>query len=192
MMLVMAHGPDQIAPGELELVREFVNTRDVELASDRLGTGTEAREWMEEHGLAVGGRRLAAGDLERLTAVREALRALLLANNSGEPPAAEALEALNRESAEAAVGLRFDAGGSALVGRGESVDSAIAQLLSRVHDAMRDGTWGRLKVCPADDCLWAFYDNSRNRSGRWCRMEECGNRAKARAYRERRRSAADR
>jgi hypothetical protein len=118
MMPVMPHGPDQIAPGELELVREFVNTRDVELASDRLGTGTEAREWMEEHGLAVGGRLLAAGDLERLTAVREALRALLLANNFGERPAAEALEALNRESAEAAVGLRFDAGGSALLGRG--------------------------------------------------------------------------
>jgi predicted RNA-binding Zn ribbon-like protein len=192
MMPVMPHGPDQIAPGELELVREFVNTRDVELANDRLGTGTEAREWMEEHGLALGGRRLAAGDLERLTAVREALRALLLANNSGERPPAEALEALNRESAQAAVCLRFDAGGSALVGRGESVDSAIAQLLSRVHDAMRDGTWGRLKVCPAGDCLWAFYDNSRNRSGRWCRMEECGNRAKARAYRERRRPAADR
>ena len=66
MMPVMSHGPVQIAPGELELVREFVNTRDVELASDRLDTGTEAREWMEEHGLAVGSRRLAAGDLERL------------------------------------------------------------------------------------------------------------------------------
>jgi predicted RNA-binding Zn ribbon-like protein len=51
---------------------------------------------------------------------------------------------------------------------------------------MADGSWERLKVCPADDCLWAFYDRSRNRSRRWCDMEVCGNRAKVRGYRERR------
>ena len=42
-----------------------------------------------------------------------------------------------------------------------------------------------VKACPADDCRWAFYDRSRNRSGTWCDMSDCGNRAKARAYRKR-------
>jgi predicted RNA-binding Zn ribbon-like protein len=41
---------------------------------------------------------------------------------------------------------------------------------------------GRVKICPADDCRWAFYDASRNRSRQWCSVEVCGNRAKARAH----------
>ena len=68
------------------------------------------------------------------------------------------------------------------------VDAAIARLLAIVHDSMSDRTWQRLKACPAEDCLWAFYDHSRNRSGTWCEMGECGNRAKARRYRERHRA----
>ena len=36
--------------------------------------------------------------------------------------------------------------------------------------------------------MWAFYDRSKNRSGRWCSMDSCGNVEKARAFRERNRS----
>ena len=54
---------------------------------------------------------------------------------------------------------------------------------------MGDRSWPRLKACPAEDCHWAFYDHSRNRSGTWCEMGECGNRAKARRFRERHREA---
>ena len=37
-----------------------------------------------------------------------------------------------------------------------------------------DGRWDRLKICPADDCRWAFYDRSKNRFRHWCSMAECG------------------
>ena len=47
------------------------------------------------------------------------------------------------------------------------------------------GELERVKICPADDCLWAFYDESRNGSRQWCSMAVCGNRAKARAHRAR-------
>lgn len=47
------------------------------------------------------------------------------------------------------------------------------------------GDWIRLKICPADTCLWAFYDESRNRSRTWCSMRVCGNREKARGWRAR-------
>ncbi len=57
--------------------------------------------------------------------------------------------------------------------------------LKRIADAQAAGTWERLKSCPADDCRWAFYDRSRNRSAVWCNMAVCGNRAKVRSYRER-------
>jgi predicted RNA-binding Zn ribbon-like protein len=51
-----------------------------------------------------------------------------------------------------------------------------------------DGRWDRLKICPADDCRWAFYDRSKNRFRHWCSMAECGVRAKSRAFRARKRT----
>jgi predicted RNA-binding Zn ribbon-like protein len=44
----------------------------------------------------------------------------------------------------------------------------------------------RVRLC-ADDrgCGYLFVDTSRNRSRRWCSMESCGNRAKARRHYER-------
>ncbi|HUY61935.1 MAG TPA: CGNR zinc finger domain-containing protein, partial [Candidatus Dormibacteraeota bacterium] len=55
-----------------------------------------------------------------------------------------------------------------------------------------DGSWARLKACPAQRCHWAFFDASRNRSGTWCTMAVCGTRAKARSYQRRLRASRDR
>ena len=64
-------------------------------------------------------------------------------------------------------------------------DGALGELLALVADARADGTWDRMKACAHDPCAWAFYDQSKNRSKRWCRMETCGNIEKARAHRAR-------
>ena len=145
---------------------------------------------MTAHGLAAeDASAIDEADRRRLVEVREALRELLLANNLGEAPPAEALAALNEQSAEAAIVLRFGADGAALVTRCGGVDSAIGRLLAIVYSSMGDRTWRRLKACPAADCQWAFYDHSRNRSGTWCEMGKCGNRAKARRFREGHRDA---
>lgn len=185
-MAVMGSSTDQTAPGRLEVLRGFVNTLDVEHDDDRLADAGAASGWLRANGLAAP-RRLAPNEVERLRAVREALRQMLLANNTGEPAPAAALATLNEQSRDAVVGLRFSPGGAELVTGCDGVDAPIAELLAIAHDAMGDGSWRRLKLCPADDCLWAFYDHSRNRSGTWCEMGDCGNRAKARAYRERHR-----
>jgi predicted RNA-binding Zn ribbon-like protein len=57
---------------------------------------------------------------------------------------------------------------------------------------MTEGSWQRLKACGLDTCQWGFFDNSKNQSGHWCAMQVCGNKAKARAFRERRRSKSSR
>jgi predicted RNA-binding Zn ribbon-like protein len=44
----------------------------------------------------------------------------------------------------------------------------------------------RLRVCAADDCGWLFLDSSKAGRRRWCRMADCGNRAKARRHYARR------
>lgn len=174
------------APGRLELVREFVNTSDVEEGTDEFADLAGTTAWLRAHGLAPGTDEASEADRKRLVAAREALRALLLANNTGDPAPSKALEVLNESSEEVALGLRFGAEGSALVSACDGADAVLAEVLAVVHGAMGDGTWERLKVCPAPDCLWAFYDRSRNRSATWCQMGACGNRSKARAFRARR------
>jgi len=93
----------------------------------------------------------------------------------------------------ARLGVRFAADGHVhTTPEAGGVAGAMGRLLAIVAAAQDEGTWARLKACLADDCQWAFYDRSRNRSAVWCDMKVCGNRQKVRSYRERhhRRAAA--
>jgi predicted RNA-binding Zn ribbon-like protein len=90
-------------------------------------------------------------------------------------------------AATAPVRVRFGEAGPTFEPAGGGVEGAIAALVIRVAEAMREGSWSRLKTCPADRCLATFYDFSRNRTATWCDMAVCGNREKVRSYQERRR-----
>jgi predicted RNA-binding Zn ribbon-like protein len=177
------------APGELETVRRFVNTLDLEQHEpEQLDSPAALAGWLTEHGLTS--RRVTArpSDLRRAHEVRQALRNLLLANN-GFSLDENALDVLNRAAARARLTAAFDDHVSwRMRPAAAGIDEGIGELLAIVFRAMSDGTWERLKACGEESCQWAFYDRSKNRSGRWCTMAECGNRAKARAYRERARA----
>ena len=47
----------------------------------------------------------------------------------------------------------------------------------------------RVKMCEGGTCHWLFVDLSRNRSRRWCSMDDCGNVIKARRHYARRKGA---
>lgn len=51
-------------------------------------------------------------------------------------------------------------------------------------DLLRSDRLPSLKQCPAHDCGWLFLDVTRNGSRRWCDMASCGNRAKAKRFRQ--------
>ena len=174
----------QAAPGELERVRDFVNTLDVETGDDALSSPDALRAWLESRGLGPS-RGASRADLVAARRLREAIRALLLENN-GLSVRKEAALTLNRTAARAHVGLRFDSGGEVrLEPAARGVDAALGRILAIAASAMADGTWTRLKACRADDCHWAFYDHARNHSRHLCSMAVCGNRTKARNYRRR-------
>ena len=177
----------QQAPGALEHVRAFVNTAELEEGTDELVSAAALARWLADRGLAPPGARASGTDLRHAVAVREALRAILLAHNGGAGPPASAHLTLDRAARRARLRLRFDErGGAALEPEAGGVDGALGCLLAIVHGSIASGTWQRLKACRQRSCEWAFYDHTKNRSGAWCNMQECGNRAKARAYRERR------
>jgi predicted RNA-binding Zn ribbon-like protein len=173
------------APGDLELVRRFVNTRDIEEGSDELDSPDALLSWFAGVDLLDDEAAADEKDLERALALREGIRDLLLANN-GEEIEAVRIRELNRATESVRLTVRFDHDGTAIL-RPESpgVSAALGRILAAVVRAIDDGSWGRLKVCPNDACQWAFYDRSKNRSGKWCTMEVCGNRMKARAFRQR-------
>jgi predicted RNA-binding Zn ribbon-like protein len=174
------------APGDLERVRRFVNTLQVGRKTDLLSDTAGVAEWFAHEDLAPAGVRVARADLRHATQLREALREVLAAHNDGGPVPAEATRILDDAARRARLRLRFeDDGGAALVPEAGGVAGALGRLLAIVHDSIAEGTWGRLKACRDHDCSWAFYDHTKNRSGAWCSMETCGNRAKARAYRDR-------
>ena len=57
-----------------------------------------------------------------------------------------------------------------------------------LFQAAADDSWRRLKICAFDECQWAFYDHSKNRSRTWCEWG-CGNKVKTRNYRARQRGS---
>ena len=180
--------PAKTAPQPLYLVQRFVNSVDLETDEDELTSPEILRDWFAERGLMDPADPVSPADLRRAIDVREGLRAVLRQNN-GLTLDEEAVERLDRAVGRAAVRVRFTPGSDPqLVADTAGVDGAIARLMAIVAAAVEHGRWERLKACPREDCEWVFYDKSKNRSGRWCSMEACGNIEKAKAFRERRRS----
>jgi len=183
-------GSKKPAPGELELVRGFVNTIDVEAGTEKLTSPELLRDWLVERDLLARKQPVSAADLRKAIELREALRSLL-AHNNGDPLEPPALEALNRAAARAKLAPRFGAGATPeLTPEAAGTDAALGRIVAIVYRSMADASWERLKVCRAHTCAWAFYDWSKNHSGAWCTMTICGNRAKVRSYRRRARPQA--
>ncbi len=173
------------APGPLALVQRFVNTRNYLYGGDRLGDVKGAHAWLAERGLLKAGDRIEETERRRLVAFREGLRGLLLAHNSG---SRADTRALNDLVASTALRATFEPDGRLAFGpgaEGEPADRVLGRLVAVIAWAEAEGTWGRLKACRNEDCRWAFYDASKNRSGSWCNMAICGARHKMRTYRKR-------
>jgi predicted RNA-binding Zn ribbon-like protein len=153
------------APEPLLGVQQFLNSVDLENEVDWLPG------WLEERGLGA--------ELERAEALRTALRELAIANSGG-PSETAAVEVVNRAASR--LTPRVDgASRVSIISQGDALDDVVAAAFG----AMLDGSWARLKACR--NCHWSFYDYSPNRSAAWCSMQLCGNRAKTRAYRRRKR-----
>jgi predicted RNA-binding Zn ribbon-like protein len=167
-----------------ELVRDFVNTVDLEDAVERLATPADLASWLFEHGLAPRGVRVSEDDRRHAVEVREALRELLLANNGEPADVAAAGRVLDRAARRSSLAVRFDPDCRFVPAR-EGIGGALGRILAVVADSMAHGTWERLKACRSETCRWAFYDRAPNRSRQWCSMRVCGNREKARVYRRR-------
>jgi len=162
-----------------------VNTNDIEAGTDALETPQELHHWLVASGAIDARDRVTRDAHARALAVREGLRALGLANNDGPLPG-EHVTAMNRAARRLKlVPAVTDSATWRLAPAAGGVDGYLAGIISALVTAMADGSWSRVKACRNDACRWLFFDQSKNHSGTWCSMAECGSRMKARAYRAR-------
>jgi predicted RNA-binding Zn ribbon-like protein len=125
--------------------------------------------------------------LVRARELREAIYQLFSAVAAGERPGGEALERFNSELGEAmahAVLAPQDQGfGWGWREDRELPEKVIWPVVRQAAELLTSPELDRVREC-ADDrgCGYLFIDRSRNKSRRWCSMESCGNRAKARRH----------
>jgi hypothetical protein len=179
------------APGDLELVRSFLSLHDHEEGSDRsMPPSPESlRSWLRERGLLAERAPASGADLRWALDVHRALRSLVL-EHTGRPRDRRSIEIL--DEAARATGLRIAFGDDREPVRSSAsgVRGAVGRLLAIAFRSSMGDDWRRLRECGSPTCTAVFYDRSKNRSGRWCSMQTCGNRDKVRRFRERRAAAS--
>ncbi|CUR59534.1 conserved hypothetical protein [metagenome] len=135
-------------------------------------------------GARHGRRPATVGDLALAHRLRAGLRRAVERNHDGQTgPDADLAAVLG----ELPITLTWTADGPTLQTSADGILGALSTIGLAAHQAAADDQWWRLKICAADDCAWAYYDHSKNRSRTWCEYG-CGNKAKTRAYRARQRA----
>jgi predicted RNA-binding Zn ribbon-like protein len=175
------------APDELELVRSFLSLHDHEQGDpDGVPPSLESlRWWLGARDLLPPEEHARDQDLAWALRVRDALTAKVR-ESMGEPRDEEATARLNRAAEEAGVRVCFGcADGDAIHVEAGGVRGAIGRILGTAFLAELDGRWERFRICHDAGCSTVFFDRSKNKSGKWCSMNACGNRAKVRAFRAR-------
>ena len=187
---------------DLETCLELVNTLayDDETVTDDLSSPEAAVGFLADHGLAH--REALQAQAERdpawladVVAARDAMRDLWDAEVEGRSAAAGTVDRLNAILAHAPRAALVPAIAGVSVGHRHVDEDPTAEALARaiqpMLDAIAAGETARFRVCANDGCRWVFEDTSRGGHRRWCSMSSCGNRAKAKRFRSRKRAGDD-
>lgn len=134
----------------------------------------------------------AAAVLDRARRLRGAVHAMAWTFERGQPQRPADLDVLATEArlARARQTLVVEAGRLAwrLESDARALDSPLWAVALSAEAYFTGGDLTRLHSCPGEDCGWHFEDTTRNRSRQWCDMGDCGNVAKVRRFRSKRRS----
>jgi len=133
---------------------------------------------------------------ERAVGLREAIYRIVVAISAQQRPAVEDLEILNTEIQPALAHGRIVESGAGFTwdwaDDRQSLDRILWPVARSAAELLASSQLDRARQCADDRCGWLFLDMSRNRSRRWCSMDECGNRNKAREYYRRQKQAEGR
>jgi predicted RNA-binding Zn ribbon-like protein len=204
--------PDDISRMRLvggNLALDFVNTRGGQLRpsaeDERLHGYDDLVAWGRHVGMLTEAeaRRLlrrarrnpddAYDTYQRAVHLRSYLYELFRAVAVGRPPPGRCIAALRSDEAEALGRAELVRGDGRFAWSWAHDDDLARPLWPVVHAAVALLTAGPLqRVKRCDGCQWLFIDESKNRSRRWCAMEDCGTAEKIRRYLARRAARRER
>ena len=191
----------QLVGGEVSL--DFANTvgnHRSDQPSDHLGHYAGLVAWSRHAGvisnrvaeqlLDQAAQRPAAAKsvFQRAVALREAIYRIFTAIATGASPKSTDLDLLNETLANAMQhsrvtstkdGYRWDWSDEI------ALDRMLWSIARSAADLLTLGNLDRVSQCGDEECGWLFVDTSKNHSRRWCDMNDCGNRAKARRHYQR-------
>jgi predicted RNA-binding Zn ribbon-like protein len=175
--------------GAGHLFLSFVNTVADDGPTRRTDTFADGRALLAQlvaAGLADPPEAPGAGQMRSLLTLREAAYGLLSAVAAGRRPAHEDRLVVETaiKSAMADATLHLD--GRTVTWRPGPMGGLHDHLALALADLLGSADLGRLRECRG--CTRLFLDHGRGPGRRWCSMTRCGNRAKARGFRARRRA----
>jgi predicted RNA-binding Zn ribbon-like protein len=169
--------------------------------NEHLNTYGDVLAWAEARGVVARAeaarlRRAAVADADQARAayrrairLRESLYRVFHRRASGKAPAADDLATLNRFVADTYRDAQLVVDGDRVVletgAAAAALDRPFAAVMRAAVDLLTGDQAQLVGTCADRSCGWLFLDTTRNRTRRWCTMEDCGNRAKVRRFRSR-------
>ena len=135
-----------------------------------------------------------AAALRRAIALRETIYRIFGALALDEPPQASDLDQLNAHLSSSLGRLRVVPSRKGFTWSWAEKDESLDQPLGPIARSAADLLTSphlleRVRQCEGDTCGWLFVDSTKNHSRRWCVMSDCGNVAKVRRFRLKKRRA---
>jgi predicted RNA-binding Zn ribbon-like protein len=130
--------------------------------------------------------------LRNAISLRETLFHTFIALVHGKPAPPEDLQFLDKAATEALLHRHIvRANGGYKWGWDEELklERILWPIAQSAAELLTSAELQKVRECEAQHCYWLFLDNSRNHSRRWCAMNACGNREKARRHYRRQRTS---
>jgi predicted RNA-binding Zn ribbon-like protein len=166
-------GPEDFLKGYDDLVRFSEQSKILTVA--------QARKLRHAAGARV---------LKRCIELREAIAEILYAGLDGRSPSPASLRTLERsiQAARLQQHLRWKEEKLEWHWRENNAELPLWALSMSAVDLMLSEDIHKLRACDNPECRWLFLDTSKNHTRRWCDMQVCGNRMKARRFKAQRKA----
>lgn len=165
----------------------FVGRLSLDLAAAELHAPADLEAWLAQSTLEVDGLTCTPREVAAARRVAKAVEAGALAAARNRRPPDDAVKLLNRAAALPPLTPRLDPRTRDFSWHRPTVAAAMSEVARDALAMLGDPEQRRrVRTCANPDCERVFYDDSRPGRRRWCSPERCGDQARARAYRARR------
>jgi predicted RNA-binding Zn ribbon-like protein len=166
----------------------FVGRLSLDLVAAELGSVDQLDTWLAASTLEIEGLSCTPRDLAAARRVAKAVEAGALAAARSHRSPDDAVKLLNRAAAIPPLTPRLDPMTRDFSWHRPTLAAAMSEVARDALAMLGDPEQRRrVRTCANPECERLFFDDSRPGRRRWCSPELCGDQARARAYRARRR-----